>query len=189
MGKTTKREIHKKCIGSRDDNSLSKNGFSNESMIMNYSRIMLRQNIISDFQAIFGRMNTAERKGHLENMVFHDPMTNRWHCQICNHSVSRKTIAIDHIEGEHIKLLSYPCTKCDKTFTCLSARRTHTHKKHRDPNKMSKSFIELPTDIPADISEPIIKIEQEEMESNNGNQDQENEEIGPHSGSQDQDAY
>ena len=104
-------------------------------------------------------MNTAERKGHLENMVSLDPLTNRWICQICNHSVSRKTIAIDHIEGDHIKLLSYPCTKCDKIFTCLSQRRTHTHKHHREQNKLEKLLAESSKDI----SEPIVNIKHEDF--------------------------
>ena len=92
-------------------------------------------------------MDTADRKEHLDKIVTLDPITKYWSCQICNHSVSRKTIAIDHIERKHIRLLSYPCQYCDQMFTCLSLRRTHTHSHHREQNKMAKSLAESSINI------------------------------------------
>ena len=83
-------------------------------------------------------MGHAERKQWLNSMVFHDPISDRWICQICNDSVKRKTIAIDHIEGVHLRIPSYPCQYCEQIFTCLAQRRRHIHAHHREQNKITK---------------------------------------------------
>lgn len=87
-------------------------------------------------------MDHEERKRRLDRMVSHDPLTNRWKCLICNDSVLRKTIAIDHIEGVHLQIPSYPCEYCDSIFTCMAQRRRHVHAKHREENKMTKFLAE-----------------------------------------------
>ena len=92
-------------------------------------------------------MDTAERKEHLDKIVSLDPVTKYWSCQICNQSVSRKTIAIDHIERKHIRLLFYPCQYCDQSFTCSGLRRTHTHTHHREQNRMAKYLTESLIDV------------------------------------------
>ena len=88
-------------------------------------------------------MDHNERKRRLDNMVTHDPLTNRWICRICNESVKRKTIAIDHIEGVHLRIPSYPCQYCEQIFTCMAQRRRHIHALHREQNKITK-FLTAP---------------------------------------------
>ncbi len=52
-------------------------------------------------------------------------------CSICNVSLSRRAIVIDHIEGVHLKLLLHQCKFCDKIFNCKSKLRTHISRGHR----------------------------------------------------------
>ena len=87
-------------------------------------------------------MDQSERKRRMDKMVYLDPMTNRWICQLCNKSMARKAIAIDHIEGVHIRILSHPCQYCKMSFTCASLRRTHIHKSHWEQNKMTNLLTE-----------------------------------------------
>ena len=120
-----------------------------EYIVMEYFLLLLKRlskkrksQIFADLQTLFASMDQAERKRRLDQMVFLDPLTNRWICRICNNSVSRKTLAIDHIEGVHIRILSYPCQYCDSYFTCSSLRRTHVHTNHREQNKLAKYLTE-----------------------------------------------
>ena len=83
-------------------------------------------------------MDQAERKRRMDKMVYLDPSTNRWICRICDTSVSRKALAIDHLEGIHIRILSYPCQYCDSFFASSSVRRTHVHNNHWQQNKLAK---------------------------------------------------
>ena len=71
---------------------------------------MLCFKILADFQSLFENMDHADRKARLNNMVYKDPQSDRWICRICNDSVKRKTIAIDHIEGVHLRIPSYTGT-------------------------------------------------------------------------------
>ena len=116
-----------------------------EFIVMEYFPLLLKSlskerksQIFADLQTLFASMDQAERKRRMDKMVFLDPLTNRWICRICNTSVSRKTLAIDHIEGVHVRILSYPCQYCDSYFTCSSLRRTHVHTNHREQNKLVK---------------------------------------------------
>ena len=99
---------------------------------------MLCFKILADFQSLFENMDHADRKARLNNMVYKDPQSDRWICRICNDSVKRKTIAIDHIEGVHLRIPSYSCEYCDSVFTCLTQRRRHVHANHREQNKLTK---------------------------------------------------
>ena len=92
----------------------------------------------ADIQRMFINMNMDERKSRLEKMVHIDPQTKRWICRICSVSFTRKNATTDHIEGHHIRILSYPCFYCESQFTCASQRRTHIHSNHREQNKMAK---------------------------------------------------
>ena len=83
-------------------------------------------------------MTEFERKKRLNNMVKENLSDGRWLCQICNQSFSRKRIATDHIEGVHIRLLSYPCEYCEELFVSRSLRRLHTFHNHREQNKLAK---------------------------------------------------
>ena len=83
-------------------------------------------------------MDHAERKQRLNNMVYLDPDTERWICRICNNSLTRKANAIDHIEGMHLRIPSYPCDYCDHIFTCLTLRRQHVRAYHREQKGMTK---------------------------------------------------
>ena len=87
-------------------------------------------------------MDQTECKKQIGEMVFLDHTTNKWVCRICNKSVARKRIAVEHIEGVHVRLLSYPCQYCDYSFTTSSLRRNHVHANHRQQNKLAKSVTE-----------------------------------------------
>ena len=91
-----------------------------------------------EIQNRFFNMNEIERKDRLSKMVKQNPNDGRWLCQICNQSFSRKRIATDHIEGVHIRILSYPCEYCHESFTSQSLRRQHTFHNHREHNKLAK---------------------------------------------------
>ena len=123
-----------------------------EYMVMEYFLLLLKRlskerksQIFADLQMLFASMDQEERKRRMDKMVFLDPLTNRCICRICNTSVSRKTLAIDHIEGVHIRILSYPCQYCDSYFTCSSLRRTHVHTNHREQNKLAKYLTDKDT--------------------------------------------
>ena len=91
-----------------------------------------------DIQRMFMNMTMEERKSRLDKMVQIEPQTKRWICRICSVSFVRKNATTDHIEGHHIRILSYPCFYCQSQFTCASQRRTHIHSNHREQNKMAK---------------------------------------------------
>ena len=83
-------------------------------------------------------MDHNERKKHFERMMSHDPSSKKWKCLICNVSVSRKTIAIDHIEGVHLQIPSYPCEYCESIFNSNVERRKHKHNKHKAEIEITK---------------------------------------------------
>ena len=87
-------------------------------------------------------MDQPERKQRLNKMVSYVTKDLTWLCKICQLTFSRKTAAIDHIEGQHLRILSYPCYYCDQFFTCSSRRRNHIHLNHREQNKLAKFLTE-----------------------------------------------
>ena len=87
-------------------------------------------------------MSERERKVRLARMVQKDPNSGRWLCHICQKSFVRQNAAMDHIEGTHIRILSYPCNYCQLSFECRSFRRTHVFTHHREQNKLSKFLSE-----------------------------------------------
>ena len=87
-------------------------------------------------------MDVDERKRRLDKMVYLDPIQKRWTCRICSVSFTRKNATSDHIEGQHLRILSYPCFYCEMQFVCASQRRTHVFSHHRQQNKMSKFLTE-----------------------------------------------
>ena len=88
------------------------------------------------------KLDHGQRKGKLDKMVFLNPSNDRWICQICNVSFTQKVTATNHIEGQHLRILAYPCSFCEARFTCSSQRRTHVHANHREQNKMAKFLVD-----------------------------------------------
>ena len=97
---------------------------------------------IADLQDLFISMDPQERKRRLDRMVWRDPNTKRWHCCICEAHFSRKHGGTDHIEGAHLKILSYACFYCERKFACTSQRRNHIFTNHREQNKMARFLTE-----------------------------------------------
>ena len=96
----------------------------------------------ADLQRLFMSMDPSERKTRLKKMVYLDPLTERWTCQICKVSFKRNNASTDHIEGQHLRILSYPCFYCETQFTCGSQRRKHIFQQHQQENKMAKFHTE-----------------------------------------------
>ena len=89
-------------------------------------------------------MDHGERKIFLDNTaVYYEGLTDRWICQICNNSYTRKISAIDHIERTHLQLLSYPCEYCESKFTCSSLKRAHENTYHREQKQLAKGFTDF----------------------------------------------
>ena len=93
---------------------------------------------IVDLQKLCMKMGDAERKRKLEAITVQDPVTQRWFCPLCQSSFTRRNAAVDHIEGQHLKLTNYPCFYCEKRFTSNGLRRNHIHLHHREMHKIHK---------------------------------------------------
>ena len=93
---------------------------------------------IVDLQKLCMKMGDAERKRKLEAITIQDPVTQRWFCPLCQSSFTRRNAAVDHIEGQHLKLTNYPCFYCEKRFTSNGLRRNHIHLHHREMHKIHK---------------------------------------------------
>ena len=81
--------------------------------------------LVTDIQTFLASMDHKERKKHFDRIISHDLSNNRWKCLICSDTVSRRAIAIDHIEGVHLQIPSYPCEYCDSILTSNMERRKH----------------------------------------------------------------
>jgi len=87
-------------------------------------------------------MDRSQRKEFLENLVFHNTITDRWSCRICHNSYTRKFTVVDHIEEKHLQLLSYPCDFCEAQFTSSNLKRQHQRINHRNPMQYGQSIVE-----------------------------------------------
>ena len=91
---------------------------------------------------MFMQLDPMEQKLRLEKMVQLNLTTRQWLCRICGIAITRKTVAIDHVEAQHLQILSYPCQYCTQYFTSKSNRRKHIHYVHREQNKLAKILTE-----------------------------------------------
>jgi len=87
-------------------------------------------------------MDRRQRKEFLDNLVFHNTITDRWSCRICHNSYTRKFTAVDHIEEKHLKLLSYPCDFCEAFFTSSNLKRKHQNEIHKKPMQYGQCIVE-----------------------------------------------
>lgn len=97
-------------------------------------------NTVADqLQDHFANMDQNERKKRLDQLLGKDGL--RWTCSICHSSFSRKVTAIDHIEEQHLKIPSYPCSYCSRLFISCALRRKHVFHEHRTENLLAKALI------------------------------------------------
>ena len=94
--------------------------------------------MITGLQEMFLNLDPTEQKLRLEKMVLFNHATKSWQCRICDLPLTRKAVAIDHVEAQHLQILTYPCDYCHQSFTSKSNRRKHVHTVHREQNKLAK---------------------------------------------------
>ena len=98
--------------------------------------------VIPDLIKEISTMDRGQRKEFLDNLVFHNTITDRWSCRICHNSYTRKFTVVDHIEEKHLQLLSYPCDFCEAQFTSSNLKRQHQRVIHRKPMQYGQCIVE-----------------------------------------------
>ena len=98
--------------------------------------------VIPDLIKEISTMDRSQRKEFLDNLVFHNTITDRWSCRICHNSYTRKFTVVDHIEEKHLQLLSYPCDFCEAQFTSSNLKRQHQRIIHRKPMQYGQCIVE-----------------------------------------------
>jgi len=101
-------------------------------------------------------MDGNERKKRLDRLLGKDD-NGRWTCSLCHSTFSRKVTAIDHIEEQHLKIPSYPCSYCHKLFVSCGQRRKHIFNVHRTENLLAKQL--LGREEALEVYEPSVEID------------------------------
>ena len=116
----------------------SKSILRNNRLSINLDKICVIPDLIKEIST----MDRSQRKEFLDNLVFHNTITDRWSCRICHNSYTRKFTVVDHIEEKHLQLLSYPCDFCEAQFTSSNLKRQHQRINHRNPMQYGQSIVE-----------------------------------------------
>ena len=115
------------------------NQFSrNNRLSINLEKICVIPDLIKEIST----MDRRQRKEFLDNLVFHNTITDRWSCRICHNSYTRKFTVVDHIEEKHLQLLSYPCDFCEAHFTSSNLKRKHQNEIHKKPMLYGQCIVE-----------------------------------------------
>lgn len=62
----------------------------------------------------------------------------QWQCVGCSKMFKQKCHLVDHVEGNHLTGLSYPCPYCTQFVKSKHCLRTHVVTHHRDEHRMRK---------------------------------------------------
>lgn len=94
--------------------------------------------------AVFVEPSPRERRERLAKYVSFDPDLGREVCGICKISYTPKNnfvalrILLNHIEAEHLRVISYFCPYCQRGFYNPNQKSSHIATYHREEHRMSK---------------------------------------------------
>lgn len=74
----------------------------------------------------------------LLQFVWKDPADLKFHCTLCDKFSHKNSSCVkNHVESQHFpNMFSYPCDKCEMTFTTKTTLNLHRTRKHKSANKV-----------------------------------------------------